>query len=154
MPATTRAMIGVGVAVAGPTTAAHNSSCSLAVRLLMSPVSEFVEDRVVLDSQVEIGLEQRPKLGRVGCRQQVGPDILRADRVGLGLLQVLALVVASRRHREAESDDQAEQRQGGSLQDAEVLAHVVVERIPPAEPDAEPRRQPQDRSGDQKRTVG
>ena len=37
MPETTKATTGVGVAAAGPRTAAHNSSCSLAVRALVLP---------------------------------------------------------------------------------------------------------------------
>jgi hypothetical protein len=63
------------------------------------------------DTPIEIFAERRTHSRRVGLRQQVGSEVFCADRVGLCLLIILALIVAAYGHRKAESDDEAEQCQ-------------------------------------------
>ena len=72
-------------------------------------IARFIEQNAL----IEIILQQCAHFRRIGGRQQVCPDVFRADRVGLGFLVVLALIVPADSHRKAESDDEAEQRQSG-----------------------------------------
>jgi hypothetical protein len=76
------------------------------------------------DTLIEVVREQRTHSRRGGARRLVGPDVFCADRVGLCLLVILALLVPAYCHRKGESDDEAEQCQRCALDDAKVFAHV------------------------------
>src|SRR5580704_9697023 len=93
---------------------------------------------------VKIACQQCARFRRIVGRQQVCPDVLRTNCVGLGLLVEFALIIAANRHRKGESDNKAEQRQGGSLNNAEILALVFFEiSSPPAQPGTDPCRKPE-----------
>ena len=121
IPTTATAEIGVGCAIAGPRTAAHSSFWSGAVCAVDRLQRRGIERLVEL---YPVGGVQRQKLAHarpVRSGEQVGAHVLGADRVGLRFLQVLALVVTADRHREAEADDEAEQRERRRQDDAEIL---------------------------------
>ena len=63
----------------------------------------------------------------VGCGQQVGTEVLGADRVGFFLLKVFALIIAAGRHREAEADDETEEGETGGEEHTKVLAQIFGE---------------------------
>ena len=96
MPETTRATTGVGFAAAGTRTADHSSACNCAVRALTCWSLLLVAGRVEHDALVQVIPQQRAHLRRIRGGQQVGPHVFGADRVGLRLLEVLALVVPAR----------------------------------------------------------
>ena len=131
MPATTRVIGGVGCAAAGATTAHHRSACKRAVAAFDLPKLLVVAGRIEQDALIDVAREQRLHPRRVSGRQQVGAQILRTDRVGLLFLVELALVVPADRHREAEADDEPEQRQRGPQDDAEVVAGALLQLVPP-----------------------
>jgi hypothetical protein len=66
--------------------------------------------------------------GRLFSRQQVRPQIFRADRVGFGPFSVRALVVTAHRHRKAKADDQGQQGQRAGKHGVEIRALVFFER--------------------------
>jgi hypothetical protein len=119
MPLTARATTGVG--------------CDLAQ---VHGVVRAVE----LDALVQVARQQAAHLVRIGGRQQARAQVFGADGVGLFLLVGLARVVAADGHREAEADDQAEQRERGGLDDGEVFARARVHRAPLRDRHARARR--------------
>src|SRR5262245_1151511 len=104
---------------------------------------------VIADAQLGIAHQSCPHLVALRRVQQVGSQIFRADGVGLGLLEVLALVVARGRHREAEADQQAEQGQRGGEDEPEVLALLRGELPSAPVTGAEPGGQPQPDEGEE-----
>ena len=127
MPETARAITGVGCAKAGACTADHISALQLSGISIDLLKLALIAGSIEQDSQIEIF----PKLGThsrsIGGRQQSCPDIFRANRVGLCFFVVLAQIVAADGHRETESDDEAEQRQGSGLHNAEIFTLVVFQ---------------------------
>ena len=87
--------------------------------------------------------QQRAHLGGGLGGQQLGAQVFGADRVGLGLLVGLALVVARAGHRETEADQQPQQGERGRQDHVEVLALLRAERPAPAQRGADRRRRPQ-----------
>ena len=129
MPATASAITGVGCATAGALTADHSSVCSCAVlALIVRSCSRRASCRTACagrDSR-----EQRAHFRRIRRRQQVGAHVFGADRVGFRFFEVLALIVTADRHRKAEADDEAEQRQGRGQDHAEILARAFIDLAP------------------------
>src|SRR4029077_18507326 len=85
-----------------------------------------IADLVECDSLVQIFSEQSLGSSGITGRQQVKAEILGANRVGLFLFAILALIVAADCHGKAEPDDDAQQCEGGSLNYAEILAAFLI----------------------------
>ena len=127
MPATASAITGVGCAKAGASTADHISDLQLGG--ISIDLLELARDAgsVERNPQIEILAKLRAHRRGIGGRQQSGPDIFRANRIGLGFLVVLAQIVAGGCHRKTESDDEAEQRQGGGLHEGIIVALGILQ---------------------------
>ena len=127
MPETASAITAEGCAIAGVLTADHRSVCSLRDLRIDRPQLLRVSRRVEQHALVEIRLRAAAHFRRIRRRQQIGADECGADRVGFGLFEVLALVVTADRHRKAEADDEAEQRQRRGKDYAEIFARAFVD---------------------------
>jgi len=88
-----------------------------------------VAGAVVEQPLIQVARKQRLDARRIGPFDQVGAQVFGADRVGLFLFQVLALVVAADRHRQREADQQRQQRQCCTLHEVEVLACIGGDRL-------------------------
>ena len=91
---------------------------------------EFTLIAGAVEGNPQVGVSEQHGLDprRVGRREQPGADIFGADGIGFGFLVGLAQVVARGGHGEGKADDQGEQREGGSLHDAEIVALAVLQR--------------------------
>ena len=106
-----------GARIGGPQLGLQLSGAGVDLLKLLS-ITGHIEQNAL----VEVFPQQRADRCRNGVRQQIGPEVFRPDGVGLGLLVVLALVVAAGGHRKAEADNQPEQRQRGGQDKAEIFA--------------------------------
>ena len=105
----------------------------------------FIEGRIEQDPLIKVVSQQPTQFRAIGSGQQVGPDVGGADRIGLGLLEVLALIVPADGHGKAESDDESEQRQRCRQDNVEIPVDVLVQRLRlPEHRRPDPRGEPQD----------
>src|SRR5580704_51518 len=127
MPAMTSAAICVGGLAAGSTDD-QSSACRPAVRRSISLAACSLR-AIEGDALLEIVPQCFAREWRQVARQEISTQILGADRIGFGLLQRLALVVARNGHRKTEAGYQREQRQRRRLHRGEVVALALLETM-------------------------
>jgi hypothetical protein len=94
MPASTRAVTGVGCAAAGPRTAAPEVGLQLIYSLVDPRSLRVIRIGVEQDALIGIVAQKFPHPCSVSRRQKVGAQVLGPDRVGFRFLEVLALIAA------------------------------------------------------------
>src|SRR5262249_15022969 len=102
---------------------------------------------IKFDALIQVFPEQLLNSGRMGSRQHLCPEELRANRVGLRLLKIFSLVVTADRHGKTESDNQSEQRERGTLNNDQIGTSVIVRLQLLAKQETNPYGEPQPKQG-------
>src|SRR5262245_54503534 len=79
-----------------------------------------IASNIERDALIEVAPQQVAQLRGLRGRQNIGAQIFGANRVGLSFLEILALVVAAHRHREAEANDETKEGESGSSNEVEI----------------------------------